>query len=84
MNQEQIHLTQKGNVMTEATLFFVPYLESFYHIPPEASNSRIDLNMLKQTSQQKEKQTMKANKPSIVIKECDSYSTNSSLNYFSS
>ncbi len=67
MNQEQINLAQKGNIMTNPVLFSMLDLEKFYRELPETNKSKIGLKTFNQTGQRKEEQTIRVNKPSIAI-----------------
>ena len=67
MNQEQIHLAQEGNVMTNPVLFSMLDLEKSYRELPKTNNSKISLETFNQTDQRKEKGEIRASKPSIVI-----------------
>ncbi len=66
MNQERAYSVQKERIKTEAALFTMSYLETFYRGAPKTNKSRIDLTSFNQTNR-KEKQTMKSTRPSIVI-----------------
>ena len=66
MNQGQIYLVPKGNIMASPVLFSMLDLETLYRGLPETNKPRTNLKTFNQTDQRKEKQTI-VSEPSIVI-----------------